>query len=155
MSINKIINFKENVPQNVKNALGKIGNNKITSARVGRTPVQAVIQGALKVVASVPYDDLFHLFIELTLDNGQKWILEKIERINLVKEDRSKKQGAEFTSSFPVNKTMNELFQNTKDIYRMGDRFLHYQSASNNCQVFIIGVLDGNGLNNSERTSFV
>ena len=153
MSISKIINFKENVPQNVKNALNKIGNVNITSARLGRTPVQAIIQGALKVVANVPYDDLFHLFIELTLDNGQKWILEKIERINLVKEDRSKKQGAEFTSSFSVNKTMNELFQNTKN--KMGDRFLPYQSASNNCQVFIMGVLDGNGSNNSERTSFV
>ena len=153
MSINKIINFKENVPPSVKNALSKIGNNKITTARLGRTPVQALIQGALKVVANVPYDDLFHLFIELTLDNGQKWILEKIERINLVKEDRSKKQGAEFTSSFPVNKTMNELFQNTKN--RMGDKFLPYQSASNNCQYFIMGVLDGNGLNNSERTAFV
>ena len=151
--MNKIINFKENVPQNVKTALSKIGNNKITSARVGRTPVQAIIQGALKTVANVPYDDLFHLFIELTLDNGQKWILEKIERINLVKEDRSKKQGAEFTSSFPVNKTVDELFQNTKN--RLGDKFLPYQSASNNCQYFIMGVLDGNGLNNSERTSFV
>ena len=153
MSIGKIINFKENVPQNVKTALSKIGNNKITSARVGRTPVQAIIQGALKVVSNVPYDDLFHLFIELTLDNGQKWILEKIERINLVKEDRSKKQGAEFTSSFSVNKTMNELFQNTKN--KMGDKFLPYQSASNNCQYFLMGVLDGNGLNNSERSSFV
>ena len=153
MSINKIINFKDNIPQNVKNALNKIGNNKIISARVGRTPVQAVIQGALKAVATVPYDNLFHLFIELTLDNGQKWVLEKIERINFVKEDRSKKQGAEFTSSFPVNKTVDELFQNTKN--KMGDRFLPYQSASNNCQVFIMGVLDGNGLNNSERTSFV
>ncbi len=66
MSINKIIDFKDNVPQNVKNALSKIGNNKITTARLGRTPVQAVITGALKAVASVPYDDLFHLFIELT-----------------------------------------------------------------------------------------
>ena len=74
MSINKIINFKENVPQNVKNALGKIGNNKITSSRVGRTPVQAAIQGAPKAVATVPYDNLSHLFIELTLDNGQKWV---------------------------------------------------------------------------------
>ena len=153
MSIRKILDFKELVPQNVKKALNKIGNNKITSARLGRTPVQAIIQGALKTVANVPYDNLFHLFIELTLDNGQKWVLEKIERINLVKEDRSKKQGAEFTSSFPVNKTVDELFQNTKN--RMGDRFLPYQSASNNCQVFIIGVLDGNGLNNAERTSFV
>ena len=151
--MNRIIDFKDNVPQNVKNALSKIGNNKIISARCGRTPVQAVIQGALKAVATVPYDTLFHLFIELTLGNGQKWVLEKIERINLVKEDRSNKQGAEFTSSFPVNKTMNELFQNTKN--KMGDRFLPYQSASNNCQVFIMGVLDGNGLNNSERTSFV
>ena len=153
MNINKIINFKENVPPSVKNALNKIGNNKITSARLGRTPVQSVIQGALKAVATVPYDDLFHLFIELTLDNGQKWVLEKIERINLVKDDRSKKQGAEFTSSFSVNKTMNELFQNTKN--RMGEKFLPYQSASNNCQYFIMGVLDGNGFNNSERTSFV
>ena len=38
---------------------------------------------------------------------------------------------------------------------KWGDRFLPYQSASNNRQVFIMGVLDGNGLNNSERTSFV
>jgi len=151
--MNRILDFKELVPKNVKTALNQIGDKKIVSARCGRTPVQAVIQGALKAVATVPYDNLFHLFIELTLDNGQKWVLEKIERINLVKEDRSKKQGAEFTSSFPVNKTVNELFQNTKA--KMGDRFLPYQSASNNCQVFIIGVLDGNGLNNSERTSFV
>ena len=151
--MNKIINFKELVPQNVKTALNKIGTNKIISARVGRTPVQAIIQGALKTVANVPYDDLFHLFIELTLDNGQKWVLEKIERINLVKEDRTKKAGAEFTSSFPVNKSVDELFQNTKN--RMGDKFLTYQSASNNCQYFIMGVLDGNGLNNSECTAFV
>ncbi len=151
--INKILDFKENVPQNVKNALNKIGDKQIISARCGRTPVQAVIQGALKLVADVPYDELFHLFVELTLDNDQKWILEKIERINLVKEDRSKKQGAEFTSSFPVNKTVNELFENTRN--KMGDKFLPYQSASNNCQFFIMAVLDANGLNNSERTSFV
>ena len=89
--LNKVLEFKENVPQNVKNALKKIGDNNIVTARLGRTPVQAIIQGALKTVANVPYDNLFHLFIELTLDNGQIWVLEKIERINLVKENRSKK----------------------------------------------------------------
>ena len=151
--INKVLDFKEHVPPSVKQALNKIGNQQITSARCGRTPVQSVIQGALRMVANVPYDNLFHLFIELSLSNGQKWVLEKIERINLVNEDRSRKEGAEFTSSFSVNKTVNELFQNTKN--KMGDRFLPYQSASNNCQVFIMGVLDGNGLNNSELTSFV
>lgn len=152
-SINKILDFKEYVPQNVKNALNRIGDKNIISARLGRTPVQAIIQGALKTITNVPYDNLFHLFIELTLDNGQKWVLEKIERINLVKENRSNKTGAEFTSSFPVNKTVNELFTNTKN--NMGNKFLPYQSANNNCQVFIMGVLNGNGLNNSERTTFV
>ena len=115
MSLKNILDFKEIVPVNVKNALKQIGDKKIVSARIGRTPVQAIIQGALKTVANVPYDNLFHLFIELTLDNGQKWVLEKIERINLVKENRSNKTGAEFTASFPVNKTVNELFTNTKN----------------------------------------
>ncbi len=66
--------------------------------------------------------------------------------------DRSDKQ-TEFTESFPVNKTVNELFQNTKN--KMGEKFLPYQSANNNCQFFIMGVLDGNGLNTPERTEFV
>ena len=151
--LNKVLDFKEHVPTNVKNALNRIGDKTIVSARCGRTPVQAVIQRALKVVADIPYDDLFHLFIELTLDNGQTWLLEKIERINLVKGNRNNKSGVEFTSSFPVNKTVNELFNNTRN--KMGSRFLPYSSASNNCQNFIMGVLDGNGLNNSELTSFV
>ena len=56
--INKILDFKDNVPQNVKNALNRIGDKQIISARCGRTPVQSVIQGALRVVADVPYDDL-------------------------------------------------------------------------------------------------
>jgi hypothetical protein len=150
---NKVFDFKEHIPPSVKQALNKIGNQQIVSARCGRTPDQSVIQGALRMVANVPYDNLFHLFIELKLANNQIWVLEKIERINLVREDRSKKEGAEFTSSFSVGKTVNELFHNTRN--KMGDRFLPYHSASNNCQVFIIGVLDGNGLNNSERTSFV
>jgi hypothetical protein len=136
----------------VKQALDKIGNEPILSARCGRTPVQAIVQGALRTIANVPYDNLFHLFIELTLPSG-KWVIEKIERINLSKEDRSNKTGAEFTSSFPVNKTVNELFSNTQS--HMGARFLPYQSNSNNCQVFIMGILDANGLNNSELTNFV
>lgn len=173
---NRVAHMKELIPPNVKKALNKIGDEPIISARVGRTPVQALVQGALRTVANVPYDNLFHLFIEFTIAvspasnnvgvggrTPAKWILEKIERITLVEEDRSKKQGAEFTASFPVINptvrgtesplTMNEIFLNTQNY--MGDRFLPYQSNSNNCQVFIMSVLTSNGLNNSELTSFV
>lgn len=148
----RVLNYKQNIPPNVLKALDQIGDKRITSGRVGRTPVQAIVQGALRTIANVPYDNLFHLFFEMTVD-GEKWIIEKIERITLVKEDRSQKTGAEFTSSFPVNKTVNELFKNTENF--MGDRFLPYQSNSNNCQVFIMGVLQSNGLSTPELTTFV
>jgi hypothetical protein len=54
--INKVLDFKEHVPPSVKEALNTIGNQQITSARCGRTPVQSVIQGALRMFANVPYD---------------------------------------------------------------------------------------------------
>jgi len=148
----RVVNMKKEIPPNVKKALDEIGDKSITSARVGRTPVQALVQGALRSVANVPYDNLFHLFIELNIE-GRKWVLEKIERINLVDEDRSSKEGAEFTESFSVDKTMNELFLNTQDF--MGKRFLPYQSNSNNCQVFIDSVLTANGLNTPTLKEFV
>jgi hypothetical protein len=150
--IKRVLNMKKNIPPNVKRALDEIGDKKIISARVGRTPVNAIVQGTLRTIAHVPYDQLFHLFIELNLGES-KWILEKIERINLVREDRSRKQGVEFTSSFPVGKTVNELFMNTQSY--MGARFLPYQANSNNCQVFIMAVLQSNGLATPELTTFV
>jgi hypothetical protein len=148
----RVVNMKKEIPPNVKKALDEIGDKQITYARVGRTPVQALVQGTLRTIANVPYDNLFHLFIELTVDE-KKWILEKIERITLVQEDRSSKIGAEFTDSFQVNKTMNDLFVTTKDF--MGYRFLPYQSNSNNCQVFIDSVLTANGLNTPALKEFV
>ena len=150
--LKRVFNMKKNIPPNVKRALEQIGDKPILSARCGRTPVQAIVQGTLRTIANVPYDQLFHLFIELNLGES-KWILEKIERITLVQEDRSGKPGAEFTSSFPVNKTVNELFLNTQQY--MGNRFLPYQSNSNNCQVFIMSVLQANGLATQELTDFV
>lgn len=148
----RVANMKKEIPPNVKRALDEIGEKSITSARIGRTPVQALVQGALRTIADVPYDNLFHLFIELTVD-GRKYVLEKIERITLLAEDRSQKQGAEFTDSFQVRGTVNELFVNTQTF--MGKRFLPYQSNSNNCQVFIDSVLTANELNTPTLQAFV
>lgn len=148
--MNKVLEFKERVPPSVKLALTKIGDKTIVSARLGRTPVQQIIQEVLNTVADV--DELYHLFIELTLDNGHIWCLEKMDRINLVKQKRNKKD-VEFLPSFSVQKTVHELFTTTQT--HMGDKFLPYKSANNNCQVFIMGILDANGFNTPERTSFV
>ena len=99
--LKNVLNFKSNIPPNVKKALDQIGEQHIITARCGRTPVQSAVQGALKLVADVPFDNLFHLFLELQLAD-RKWVIEKIERISLTPEDRSNAKGAEFTASFTV-----------------------------------------------------
>ena len=48
---------------------------------------------------------------------------------------------------------MNELFQNTKK--QDGRSISTVSIRIKYCQIFIIGVLDGDGLNNLERKSFV
>ena len=107
----KVLDFKEHVPPSVKEALKKIGNQQIVSARCGRTPVQSVIQGALRMVATVPYDNLFHLFIELKLANNQIWVLEKIERINLVREIEVKKKVQNLHHLFQLIRLLMNYFK--------------------------------------------
>ena len=109
--LKSIASFKSGTPPNVKEALDKQGDKQIISARIGRTPVASAITATLKKLSNnVPYDTLFHLFIELTLQNGKRWILEKNERINL---EEKKVSDAEWTDSFPVGKTQNDLFATT------------------------------------------
>ena len=149
--LKSIASFKTGTPPNVKEARDKQGDKQIISARIGRTPVASAITAMLKKLSdNVPYDVLFHLFIELTLQNGKRWILEKNERINL---EEKKVSDAEWTDSFPVGKTLNDLFATTASY--MGDKFLPYQSGNNNCQFFITGVLQANGYDTPDRLAFV
>ena len=154
MSISKIINFKENVPQNVKNALNKIGNNKITNARVGRTPVQAVIQGALKVVANVPYDDMFHLGLVLTLENGKEILIEKNEVINIGNPKPVQPNSQTLNlPPLPTPTTLNQFIANGVAV--KGDDFYRYDPFSNNCQDFVAVLLKANNDYPPEAVKFV
>jgi hypothetical protein len=51
------------MPPNVKDILNRRGDAIVNSIKVGRTPVQRAIQGILKSLSTVPYDQLFHLFM--------------------------------------------------------------------------------------------
>ena len=53
------------MPPNVKDILNRRGDAIVNSIRIGRTPVQSAIQGILKTLSTVPYDNLFHLFMIL------------------------------------------------------------------------------------------
>ena len=70
------------LPSNVKAILERKNNAVVNSITIGRNPVQSAIQGILKTVSTVPYDNLFHLFLVFNTNKGQV-LMEKNARINM------------------------------------------------------------------------
>ena len=55
--------------------------------------------------------------------------------------------------SFPHGITMNILLQNTKN--KMESSFLSYSARDNNCQNFVLAILQSNGFSNPRKQSTI
>ena len=150
--VKKVVYGTNELPPNVKRVLGEVGDAVITGADIGRTPVQSVITGIIKLVASTPYEKLFHLFIILHTTKGDVK-LEKNERINM--ERKGMPSGAESIKvpSIPSGLTVQQLVDNTASL--LGRDFIRYSAKGANCQDFQIGILNSNKMNTPELQTFV
>jgi hypothetical protein len=137
------------LPTSVKDILAKVNDYTVDSITIGRNPVQSAIQGILKTVSTVPYDNLFHLFMIFNCSNGKKVLLEKNARINMSMTSPSITDRMEITNV--PHYTIKEYVARTKQA--MGKDFIPYDPDKNNCQDFISGVLKANGI--SEGLDFV
>ena len=137
------------LPKPVKDLLEKVNDDTVDSITIGRTPVQQPIQAILKTVSTVPYDDLFHLFMIFNTAQGHKIVFEKNARINL-STSLPKIDESMLITNVP-HYTIKEYVAKTKQF--MGDKFIPYDPDKNNCQDFVSGVLKANGI--SEGLDFV
>ena len=80
-SMNNLFLESATMQPNVKDILNRRGDAIVNSIKIGRTPVQSAIQGILKTLSTVPYDNLFHLFMIFKTTKGDI-IFEKNARIN-------------------------------------------------------------------------
>jgi hypothetical protein len=160
--IEKVINPSDFLPPSLKRVLQDHGEEVITQLTLRRNPVSSLITGAMNAVSSgtfyenmknQPYDKLFHLGLVVSTANT-RFVLEKIERVN-VSYSISKPEGLEeLDISVPDNLTVRNLIDNT--LNKMGkQRFLGYDGYKNNCQDFIMNVLQSNDIVNSENSNFV
>ena len=160
--IEKVINPSDFLPPSLKRVLQDHGEEVITQLTLRRNPVSSLITGAMNAVSggtfyenmkNQPYDKLFHLGLVVSTANT-KFVLEKIERVN-VSYSISKPEGLEeLDISVPDNLTVRNLIDNT--LNKMGkQRFLGYDGYKNNCQDFIMNVLQSNDIVNSENSNFV
>ena len=161
-TVTAVITGATDYSPNVRTMIQKNGNSPVREMTVGRTPVQEAITSAINMISQggfkanqekLNYDKLFHLFVNLRLENGAKIRLEKNEVIT-ASDGWTKEASGEYVSiNVSHNIPFKELLENTRS--RMGNRFFKYDSASNNCQDFILNVLQANNLGTEQDYAFI
>ena len=110
-SVNNLFLETATMPPNVKDILNRRGDAVVNSIKIGRTPVQSAIQGILKTLSTVPYDDLFHLFMVFKTSKGEI-LFEKNARINA--STTIPKSEDWYDLNDVPHLTLNDYIQNTK-----------------------------------------
>ena len=144
--------------------LERLGQSTIVSIRIGRTPLSQTIYTALnvlsfgqfqKILNRSPYDDLYHLFSLIQLSSGTTILLEKNQAINMRIISNYNPKGTEWID-VPITHPdiqFKTLLDNTQNA--LGKDYFIYNSISNNCQRFILTMLQSNKLLTPELQSFI
>jgi hypothetical protein len=160
-----VMNNPSRLNQGARNNLEQFGDIEITNMKACRTPVQKLVQVALNVVSlgefqkrieNADYDDIFHLYLVITLKDGNTFTLEKNAIIELNQVSNTfNRENSECRDIF-INRnniTLKDLL--TKTERQMGDRFYTYSAKNNNCQEFVIQILKSNNLGNENIYNFI
>jgi hypothetical protein len=158
--------FFGKLPYHVQQLIKNKGNLKIVGdVYIARKPIQGIIDTLFNILSmgkfdeaknNLSYDDLYHLFIIITLEDGTMLRVEKNQDINIAPSPAL--TNTEFIK-VPVeflNLTLFGSLENTRKL--MGDsKFYGYDAFTNNCQDFVLSWLKSNGvLNiNPQLESFV
>jgi hypothetical protein len=128
------------------------GNQKVTKIQIARKPVHSVIQKDLDVISlgkfsktrkSLGYDDIFHQYLLVTLQDGSTHKLEMNHQIEATPAQEKDFKGDSANVSINKDITMKEMMDTAaKD----NDGLFRYRSGSQNCQVFTKTVLNAKNL---------
>ena len=151
-------------PPKERALLKMYGQYQIINITLCRAPISSTLNRVLDVVSlgkwselksQYNYDHLFHLYMILKLSNGKMIRLEKNQVIN-ISDSFNVEHNAEFQDVALQGKqiTLQELLDNT--IRKVGQKQVFVYSAfSNNCQRFLIDVLNSNGLLTEKEQHFI
>ena len=144
-------------PPQVRSILSKIGDDHITSITLVKTPLDMVAKsfssvislGKFSKISKKYYDDIYHVSMWI---NG-KYNLEKLSVVSLTENNPIQTNSLTLDIQLSNNNlTFNKLLENTRN-YMGNENFSNYDPETNNCQVFLLGVLNGNSIGNQfDRT---
>lgn len=155
-----------NYPPKVRAVMAKYGSGVVEELLIRRAPIQSFVDKALNLITfgkfaevkqKYAYDKLFHLSMIVALrmpDGAQKrLVVEKNEVINIGEKFKTGGEEEYFRVSVPTAITFDTLISKGKEL--RGDAFFKYDAFNNNCQDFLISILQANGLLTPDSQAFI
>jgi hypothetical protein len=100
------------------------------------------------------YDKVFHLCVEFELPDGRIYVAEKNQTLNVAPTTPSDADTERMPVALPARPfTVNEMLFKTQE--KQGDKYFLYDAFENNCQDWIVDLLQANGLATPQNVAFV
>ena len=134
-------------PRAVNNFLRLHGNKHIRKITVSRTPIGAKIKYVADLITlggfsanmkKLNYEDVYHLFMLVELDDGTLFRIEKNSRVDITLNDR--RLGETMINIDNINHTLNDMFNNAEKEYGL-ERLYRYDPFKTNCQVLLVDLI--------------
>lgn len=153
--IKKRLHFKprEHATKRFKSFVDEEGSKKIVKVEVGRKPIASGVSAALNVLSlgklskvkkELGYDNIYHNYMVVTLDDGRQF---KIEKNHIVESSpyNRKKDKKDALYDVPVKGEVN-LEQFIQKAEGKDKQFWGYDPNSRNCQKFVADMIHNNEL---------
>ena len=152
---NALVLGRRGISPNVDKFQKDHGDEPILEMIISRNVVSSILTGSMKLISTqfrerAGSDKLYHLklLIRTTHSNIS---LEKNEVIT-ISPYKMNYNAENLYVYFPPGISINILLQNTRD--KMGNSFLSYSARDNNCQNFVLSLLESNRLSNERNILF-
>lgn len=160
----------DNYNINQQQLISENQKNKIIKITIFKKPINSIIKKSLNILSfgkflrnlnKSPYDDIYHLYMVIYLDNNINLLIEKNERINLVKINNIELNNLIYNKNAQnIDVVLNnreikfiDLLNNTYQ--NMGSNYFKYSSNLYNCQNFLYNILKSNDLLNDLLYKFI
>jgi hypothetical protein len=139
--------INKNFSNKVKQMLRIYGDMPIVKIDVIKNVVNPAITSTLNLLANKNFDKLYHLGLIVYFANRTSVILEK--QSSIIISDKYTLKNRELKNvSIPQGLTLNSLIRTVYD--KVGSKLFLYSGYNNNCQNFVIDILQSNNLLNDD-----
>lgn len=154
-----------NRPQFLSLVMKRFGDLPIVEITLYRKPVSGMLQKIFNWTNKgqweqekkrLNYDDVFHLSMVVKLSNGVGVMMEKSYRVMIKIMPKNYVMDGERMTISKVSSTFNKMVLNFEDIMRKkGLSPYIYNAITNNCQIFILHLIRGAGINDPQAETFI